>query len=58
MCTVDTNIDNICSKNFDSSTCSDLLLKQDMDVIKVSDKCIPYKTTSKYWFLILKNNHV
>jgi len=48
MCTVDTNIDNICSINFDSSTCSDLLLKQDMDVIKVSDKCIPYKTTSKF----------
>ncbi|XP_050058427.1 uncharacterized protein MAL13P1.304-like isoform X3 [Aphis gossypii] len=46
MCIVDTNIDNTCSKNFDSSTCSDLLLKQDMDVIKVSDKCIPYKTTN------------
>lgn len=46
MCTVDTNIDNICSINFDSSTCSDLLLKQDVDVSKVSDKCIPYKTTN------------
>ncbi|XP_060848746.1 MATH and LRR domain-containing protein PFE0570w-like [Rhopalosiphum padi] len=42
MCTVDTNnIDNICNINYDSSICSDLLLKQNVDVINESDKCTP-----------------
>ncbi|XP_022179926.1 protein PFF0380w-like isoform X4 [Myzus persicae] len=33
MCAIDTDIDDICDVNFKSSICSNLLLKQDMDVI-------------------------
>ncbi|KAL4084433.1 hypothetical protein QTP88_028255 [Uroleucon formosanum] len=52
MCTIDTNIDNICDINFKLSTCSNSLLKQDMDVIdeflKFSPSLSPspFKTTN------------
>jgi len=53
ICTVNTNnIDNICNINYDSSICSDLLLKQNVDVINESDKC----TTSPFKTNIVKNS--
>lgn len=64
MCTIDTNIDNICDINFKLSTCSNSLLKQDMDVIdeflKFSPSLSPspFKTTSKFWLLIIKYYYV
>jgi hypothetical protein len=60
MCTVDTNnIDNICNINYDSSICSDLLLKQNVDVINESDKCTPSPfKTSKFWFLNKKKKKI
>jgi len=56
MCSIDTNNDNICDINFKSSICSNLLLKQNMDVIDESHKFTPspFKTTSKFWLLIIK----
>lgn len=53
ICTIDTNIDDICdinTINFNSSISSDLLIKQDMDVINKLDKSklLPFKTTSMF----------
>lgn len=64
MCTIDTNIDNICDINFKSSISSNLLLNQDMGVIDESHKFTPslppspFETTSKFWLLIIRNHHV
>ncbi|XP_025198722.1 protein PFF0380w-like [Melanaphis sacchari] len=48
VCTFDTNIDNICNINYNSSICSDFLPKQDMDNINKSDNYTPspFKTTN------------
>ncbi|XP_060870265.1 protein PFF0380w-like isoform X3 [Metopolophium dirhodum] len=48
MCTIDTNIDNICDINFKSSISSNLLLNQDMDVIDESHKFTPSLSPSPF----------
>lgn len=64
MCTVDTNIDNTCDINFKSSNSSNLLLNEDVDVIDESHKITPllspspFKTTSKFWLIVIKNYYV
>lgn len=62
MFTTNTNVDDICDVNLRSSICSNLPLKQDMDVIDKSRKFTPssspFKTISKFWFLIIKAIYV